>query len=113
MTLFQAARSVMSPYPIVEALLTLAAVAFGVWGCWVMHARLRNIGSFLLLLSLVVFVVYCVFLRLLSDPLLRIVESRAPSLVDNVAWGIDVLIPSLLCLCAAVAFLVAARSIRR
>jgi hypothetical protein len=44
---------------------------------------------------------------------LRIVESRAPSLVDNVAWGIDVLIPSLLCLCAAVAFLVAARSIKR
>jgi hypothetical protein len=62
---------------------------------------------------LIVFVVYCVFLRLLSDPLLRIVESRAPSLVDDVSWGIDVLIPSLLCLCAAMAFLIAARSIRR
>lgn len=103
----------MSAYPIVEALLTLTAVAFGAWGCWVLHARLRNIGSLALLLSLVVFVVYCVFLRLLSDPLLQIVESRAPSLVDDVAWGIDVLIPSLLCLCAAVAFLVAARSIKR
>jgi len=103
----------MSAYPIVEALVTLAAFALAACGCWVLHARLRNVGSLLLLLSLVVFVVYCMFLRLLSDPLLRIVESRAPSLVDDVAWGIDVLIPALLCLFASVSFLAAARSIKR
>jgi hypothetical protein len=103
----------MSVFPIVEATLTLAAFALGLCGCWVLHARQRNAGSLLLLLSLIAFVGYCLFSQLLADPLLRIVESRAPRLAYEAAWAAHAMIPLLLCLCAAVSFLAAARSIRR
>lgn len=103
----------MSAYSIVDALMTLGTVGFGVWGSWVLHARLRSAGSLFLLLSLVLFVAYCMGSLLLSAPLLRVVESRAPSLADEFAWAMGTMVPALLCLCMSISFLAAARSIRR
>lgn len=103
----------MSVVTIADALMTLATLGFGAWGSWVLHARLRNVGSRLLLLSFALFTVYCMFSRLLTEPLLRIVESRAPQLADEFAWATTSLAPALLCLCMSLSFLFAARSIRR
>ena len=103
----------MSAYSIVDALVTLGTVGIGAWGSWVLHARLRSVGSLLLMLSLALFIAYCLVSRLLSDLLLPIVESRAPWLAQEFAWGMGTLAPSLLCLGMAIGLLVAARSIRR
>ena len=103
----------MSAYSIVDALMTLVTVGIGAWASWVLHARVRSVGSLFLLLSLALFIVYCMCSLLLSGPVLRFVESRAPSLVNEFAWGMGTMIPALLCLCMSVSFLAAARSIKR
>lgn len=103
----------MSAYSIVDALMTLGIVGIGAWGSWTLHARLRSRGSLLLMLSLMLFIVYCLCARLLSALLLPMVESRAPWLADEFAWGMDTLVPALLCLGMSIGLLAAARSIRR
>ena len=91
------------------ALLALLVVAAG---CWTLHRRMRNRQTLALLLSFLSLLIWLPVSTFLTTILLSNGDTRNPSALLNYSYlAIDVVIPALLLVAAAILFLQAVRTI--
>jgi hypothetical protein len=95
-----------------ESLIQVVALAFALCACMALRARLKNASSRLLLLLTVVGCAYFLFASFAFEPLQQFAEQHAPSLGNALAWSRSPLVPSVLFLLWALAFLLMARGLQ-